>query len=58
MEHAYKDGMDVINMSLGNGPGWPEHPLAQAANRIAELGVLAAIAAGNDGTAVSEKEKF
>ena len=49
---ADKDDMDIINMSLGNGPGWPEHPLSQAVNKLAFYGRILVIAGGNDGSSV------
>lgn len=49
---AYRDGMDIINMSLGQGPGWPEHPVAVVVNRLAALGILVSVAAGNAGDQV------
>jgi minor extracellular serine protease Vpr len=51
IEDAVRDGMDVLNMSLGGDP-LPEalDPLAQAVNRAARAGVVVAVAAGNSGS--------
>lgn len=47
-----RDGMDVINLSLGGGAAWPEDPLTLALNKASMRGIIVAIAAGNDGTEV------
>ncbi|KAL7747393.1 hypothetical protein RI367_007296 [Sorochytrium milnesiophthora] len=51
MEEAYKDGMDIINMSLGFEPTYADTALALAATRLSDLGVLVAVSAGNSGYA-------
>jgi minor extracellular serine protease Vpr len=49
VEDAVKDGMDVINMSLGGGIAGFQDQLTVAVNRAVEAGVVAAVAAGNAG---------
>ncbi|AWN24434.1 peptidase S8 [Deinococcus irradiatisoli] len=49
MELAVRDGMQVINMSLGSGYGWAESPLARAASRVIKRGVVMVNSQGNDG---------
>ncbi|CAG8513157.1 121_t:CDS:2 [Ambispora gerdemannii] len=50
MERAYKDGMDIINLSLGaSGGGWAERPAAAAAEKLIAKGVVIVAAIGNDG---------
>ncbi|SHG68925.1 minor extracellular serine protease Vpr [Ornithinibacillus halophilus] len=49
MEQAVKDGMDIINLSLGNSVNGPDYPTSIAVNRAAELGVAVVIANGNNG---------
>lgn len=49
MERAYKDGMDVINMSLGDN-GWPESPASLLADVLALKGMIVCAAAGNEGS--------
>ncbi|OLS29237.1 MAG: Minor extracellular protease vpr precursor [Candidatus Heimdallarchaeota archaeon LC_2] len=49
VEEAVKDGMDVINLSLGGPPAGPHDVLAEAINRAVELGTIAVISAGNSG---------
>ncbi|RKP10271.1 peptidase S8/S53 domain-containing protein [Thamnocephalis sphaerospora] len=49
MEQAYLDGMDVINMSILSNTAWADTPDGLVANRLSELGVLIAAAAGNSG---------
>ncbi|CUA76593.1 Minor extracellular protease vpr [Rhizoctonia solani] len=46
---AYKDGNDVITLSLGGPDGWTEAVSGVVASRIAEKGRIVTIAAGNDG---------
>ncbi|KAI7905846.1 peptidase S8/S53 domain-containing protein [Cokeromyces recurvatus] len=48
MEKAYLDGMDVVNLSLGDG-GWPESPISLLANELALKGMIVCAAAGNEG---------
>src|SRR5437879_2975082 len=56
IEDAVKDGMDVINMSLGGGINGFEDQLTVASNRAANAGVVVAIAAGNSGPGVNTVE--
>jgi hypothetical protein len=47
---AYRDGADVVNMSLAeNYAGWPGNPVARASSRLVDKGVVVAAAAGNSG---------
>lgn len=48
MEQAYQDGMDVINLSLGDA-GWPESPASLLADEFALKGMIVVAAAGNEG---------
>src|SRR6266513_2927812 len=56
IEDAVKDGMDVINMSLGGGINGFQDQLTVASNRAANAGVTVAIAAGNSGPGVNTVE--
>lgn len=49
IEDAVKDGMDVINMSLGGGIAGLQDQLTVATDRAVQAGVVAAVAAGNAG---------
>ncbi|WLV24192.1 S8 family serine peptidase [Aciduricibacillus chroicocephali] len=49
MEEAVKDGVDIMNLSLGNTVNGPDYPTSLAVNRARELGVLVVVANGNDG---------
>ncbi len=53
IEDAVKDGMDVINMSLGGGINGFKDQLTVASDRAARAGVVVAIAAGNSGPGVN-----
>ena len=46
---AYKDGNDVITLSLGGTDGWTEGASSVVASRIASKGRVVTIAAGNEG---------
>jgi minor extracellular serine protease Vpr len=49
MERAYRDGADVLNMSIGeNRNGWPQAPVAEAASRLVRKGIVVVAAVGND----------
>jgi minor extracellular serine protease Vpr len=48
-EQAYKDGMQVINLSLGEGPNWPDYPSVIAVQTVADMGIVVCAAMGNDG---------
>src|SRR6267143_2072785 len=56
IEDAVKDGMDVINMSLGGGIHGFKDQLTVASDRAANAGVVVAIAAGNSGPGVNTVE--
>ena len=50
MERATKDGMDVVNMSLGlEYASWPNYPVSTAADAMADSGIVVTTAAGNNG---------
>ncbi|WP_188456671.1 S8 family serine peptidase [Virgibacillus oceani] len=49
LEQAVEDGMDVINLSLGNSVNGPDYPTSIAVNRAVNLGVAVVIANGNSG---------
>ena len=49
MERSFKDGMDVINLSLGGGSAWPGYPTAKVADRLSKQGLIVLGAMGNDG---------
>ncbi|MEH7356383.1 S8 family serine peptidase [Neobacillus drentensis] len=49
IDRAVKDGMDVINMSLGAAINDPNYPTSMAVNNAVINGVTAVIAAGNTG---------
>lgn len=49
LEQAVEDGVDIINLSLGNAVNGPDYPTSVAVNRAAELGVAVVIANGNSG---------
>lgn len=51
LEKAVNDGMDIINMSLGNAVNGPDWPTSVAVNRAVEKGVSVVIANGNSGPA-------
>ncbi|MDC3416738.1 S8 family serine peptidase [Aquibacillus sp. 3ASR75-54] len=51
IEKAVKDGMDIINMSLGNTINGPDWPTSIAVSRAIELGTSVVIANGNAGPA-------
>ncbi|KIO19556.1 hypothetical protein M407DRAFT_16103 [Tulasnella calospora MUT 4182] len=46
---AYKDGNDVLSLSLGGPQGWTSTATAVVASRIAAKGRIVSIAAGNEG---------
>lgn len=51
MEQAIDDGVDIINLSLGNTVNGPDFPTSVAVNRAVKLGVAVVIANGNAGPA-------
>ncbi|KAJ9103666.1 hypothetical protein QFC19_004241 [Naganishia cerealis] len=51
MLDAFEQGMDIINLSLGEGGSWTESMLGVLASRIADMGVPVVAAAGNEAQA-------
>lgn len=49
MERAYKDHMDVLNMSIGSAFEWPQSPTAVAASRLVRKGMVVVASIGNSG---------
>ncbi|KAG0199598.1 hypothetical protein BGX33_011545 [Mortierella sp. NVP41] len=49
LKAAYRDGMDIVNLSLGGSSGWPEEPFATACSAYIQKGLHIAITNGNDG---------
>src|SRR5690625_2755868 len=49
MEEAVRDGVDVMNLSLGNTINGPDYPTSKAVNEASKLGVAVVVANGNDG---------
>ncbi|MFC4024964.1 S8 family serine peptidase [Oceanobacillus longus] len=49
MEKAIEDGVNVINLSLGNNVNVPDYPTSMAVNRASEMGIPVVIANGNSG---------
>ncbi|GAA0468702.1 S8 family serine peptidase [Alkalibacillus silvisoli] len=49
LEQAVKDGMDIINLSLGADVNSPDYPMAEAVNQAFDLGALIVAANGNSG---------
>lgn len=49
MEQAVSDGMDIINLSLGNTVNGPDYPTSQAVDAASTLGVAVIVANGNAG---------
>ena len=49
LERAYKDGMQVINQSLGAAFQWPQYPTATVGDRLVRKGVVVVASAGNSG---------
>src|SRR5690625_689432 len=49
MEKALEDGVDIINLSLGNTINVPDFPTSKAVNKATEHGVMVVVANGNDG---------
>ncbi len=49
VEEAVKDGMDVLNLSLGGGTPPPTDVLVKAVNSAVDAGLVVAVAAGNSG---------
>ncbi len=55
VEDAVRDGMDVLNLSLGGG-AQPQDQLALAVNAAVDAGLVVAVAAGNTGPGASTVE--
>lgn len=51
LEKAVTDGMDILNLSLGNSINGPDFPTTLAVNKAVDLGLAVVIANGNDGPA-------
>lgn len=49
MEEAVKDGVDIMNLSLGNTVNGPDYPTSKAVNEAAKQGIAVVVANGNDG---------
>jgi minor extracellular serine protease Vpr len=50
LQQAYADGMQVVNMSLGDAfNNWPQAPLAQASDTLVNHGVVVVASIGNSG---------
>lgn len=49
MEEAVRDGVDVINLSLGNTVNGPDYPTSKTVNEAAKQGVAVVVANGNAG---------
>jgi minor extracellular serine protease Vpr len=49
MERALKDGMHVLNMSIGSAYTWPQYPTAVAASRLVDRGMVVVASIGNSG---------
>ena len=49
LERAVKDGMDIINLSLGNSVNGPDYPTSLAVNKAVDMGAALVIANGNEG---------
>jgi hypothetical protein len=45
---GYRDGQDILTLSLGGADGWTESSTSVVASRIAASGKIVTIAAGND----------
>jgi minor extracellular serine protease Vpr len=51
LERAYKDGAQVVNMSIGDDyASWPEEPTAQVSDELVKKGIVVATAMGNAGS--------
>ncbi|PKR77746.1 peptidase S8 [Halalkalibacillus sediminis] len=49
IERSVKDGMDILNLSLGTSINSPDEPMTLAVNKAVELGVTVVVANGNSG---------
>ncbi|KAF9965501.1 hypothetical protein BGZ70_004697 [Mortierella alpina] len=50
LERAVSDGMDVINLSIGEPNGWPYNPVSRAIGQLKAHGVSVAVSHGNENT--------
>ncbi|KAK7473132.1 hypothetical protein VKT23_001233 [Stygiomarasmius scandens] len=50
---GFKEGQDILTLSLGGADGWTESSSSVVASRIARAGRIVTIAAGNDGASGS-----
>jgi minor extracellular serine protease Vpr len=50
MERANRDGMHILNMSIGASFQWPQYPTAVAADRLVTKGMVVVASIGNSGT--------
>ncbi|KAJ1982176.1 hypothetical protein H4R35_000396 [Dimargaris xerosporica] len=49
LERAYKDGMNIINLSMGTPSGWSNWAISEMVERLTHNDVAVVAAAGNDG---------
>ncbi|KAJ1971824.1 hypothetical protein H4R34_005617, partial [Dimargaris verticillata] len=49
LERAYKDGMNIINLSMGTPSGWRHWAISEMVERLTHNDVAVVAAAGNDG---------
>jgi subtilisin family serine protease len=49
MERAFKDKMQVLNMSIGSAYEWPQSPTAVASSRLVKKGMVVVASIGNNG---------
>lgn len=47
MEKILQDGADILNMSIGAAFQWPNHPTAQASDRLVNRGIVVVASIGN-----------
>ncbi|KAG0330491.1 hypothetical protein BGZ99_003062 [Dissophora globulifera] len=50
LERAVLDGMDVINLSIGEPNAWPSNPVARAISKTKSRGVMITASQGNENT--------
>ena len=53
LERAYKDGMQVVNQSLGAAFQWPQYPTSVVGDRLVKKGVVVVASACNNGATVT-----
>lgn len=49
IDAAIEDGVDVLNLSLGNNVNGPDLPISLALNKAVDLGIVAVTSSGNSG---------